>query len=227
METWIQYIFLASRAVILTLALSTSIQAAEATEKEEVETQVWNENSTLAEPEIKRKNVDIADIDALDFEIGVFAGQMNVEDFGTNSLSGISLSYHITEDFFATASFGQTETGLTSFEIISGTLLLTESEREFEYYDLNLGWNILPGEGFIGQSFSFNSSFYLIAGAGITNFAADNRFTVNAGIGYKVIMNDWVAVQFEVRDHMFDIDLLGEDKTTHNVNYNLGISFYF
>jgi outer membrane beta-barrel protein len=221
METRIQYIFLVLRAIAVSLLFSTSAFAAEQ------ETQTWDEASALVEPEIKRNKVDIADIDALDVEIGAFYGMMNVEDFGTNPVTGASLAYHVTEDIFVVASFGQTDTDQTSFEVISGARLLSDDERNLTYYDLDVGLNLLPGEGFIGESYAFNSAFYAIAGIGSTKFAGDQRYTINFGAGYRVVMMDWLALHIEVKDHIFDIDILGTDKTTHNINYNVGFSVFF
>ena len=225
METRIQYIFL---GLALLAMPSVNLLAAEPQEQTiEQDSVEWEEASQLVEPEIERTKVDIADIDALDLEIGAFFGMMNVEDFGTNPVSGISLAYHVTEDIFVAASVGQTDTDQTSFEVITGARLLTDSERELVYYDLSVGLNLLPGEGFIGESYAFNSSFYAIAGIGSTKFAGDQRYTVNVGAGYRVVAMDWLAFHIEVKDHIFDIDILGADKTTHNINYNVGFSIFF
>ncbi len=238
MENRIQYILLAFSLVSVTLLLPVAANASEEKNSEQQatvvseqsvneETLVWDEASKVVEPEIKRRKVDIADIDALDIELGVFAGQMNVEDFGTNAVVGFALSYHVTEDIFATVSYGQTDTEPTSFEIISGANLLTDDERKLQYYDLAVGLNLLPGEGFVGESYAFNSAFYGLVGVGSTEFAGDQRFTVSAALGYRIIMKDWLAIHVEVRDQVFDIDILGTNKTTHNFNYNIGFSFFF
>ncbi|PCJ47491.1 MAG: outer membrane beta-barrel domain-containing protein [Gammaproteobacteria bacterium] len=224
METRIQYIFLGLRnaALVALLALTqTNLMAAEQ------ETVEWDEAAELVEPEIKRTKVDIANIDALDVEMGAFFGMMNVVDFGTNPVSGISLAYHVTEDIFVTATVGQSTTDQTSFEVITGARLLTDSERDLLYYDLSVGLNLLPGEGFIGKSYAFNSSFYGIAGIGSTKFAGDQRFTITAGAGYRIIMMDWLALHIEVKNHIFDIDILGTDKTTHNISYKVGFTVFF
>jgi len=221
METRIQHIFLVLSLSVLTLLWPIT---AYANDLQPVE---WDESSKITEPEIKRKSVDIANIDALDFEAGIFFGQMNIEDFGSNSVAGISLTYHVTEDIIASASVGQSEAELTSFEVISGIRLLTEDQRKYQYYDLSVGLNLLPGEGFIGDAFAFNSYFYGLVGVGSTKFAGDQRFTTSVALGYKIVMNDWLAVHAEVKDHIFDIDILGSDKTTHNMNYTIGFSVFF
>jgi outer membrane beta-barrel protein len=179
-------------------------------------------------PELERRTLTEADIDSEDFEVGVFVGVMSIEDFGSNVVYGARGAYHITEDFFVEGTLGRTEAGETSFETLSGgAQILTDSQRELTYYNLSLGYNILPGEAFIGKGHAFNSALYLIAGVGNTEFADDSHFTVNVGAGYRFLVNDWVALHVDFRDHIFDSDLLGKDKTTHNLEGTAGISFFF
>ena len=83
------------------------------------------------------------------------------------------------------------------------------------------------GEAFIGEGHAFNSALYLIAGVGNTEFADDSHFTVNVGAGYRFLVNDWVALHVDFRDHIFDSDLLGTDKTTHNLEATAGVSLFF
>jgi outer membrane beta-barrel protein len=182
----------------------------------------------VIDPEVERREIKEPAIDREDFEVGAFAGVMSVEDFGTDIVYGVRLAYHITEGFFVEGTVGQTDAGLTSFEALSGgARLITDSERTFTYYNLNLGYNILPGEVFLGEGRAYNTNLYLIAGLGSTRFAGDDRFTVNFGAGYRFLLTDAVAVHLDFRDHLFDIDLLGEDKTAHNLEAHLGLTVFF
>ena len=228
MENRIQYLFLAAGISLLSQPMLAQERNNDPTEDEvAVETQVWDEASKTAEPEIKREKVDVDSIDAYDIEVGVFAGQMNVVDFGTNPVVGVTFAYHVTENLFTQLSYGTTDTEPSSFEIISGSNLLTEDQRTYSYYDLSVGYNLLHGESFVTDSTVFNSAFYVTAGIGSTDFAGDERYTVTAGLGYRFLFTDWLAMHVEVKDHIFDIDILGEDKTTHNINYTLGVTAFF
>jgi outer membrane beta-barrel protein len=179
-------------------------------------------------PSVERREIKEPNIDSEDFEIGAFAGIMSVEDFGSNLVYGIRVAYHVTEGFFVEGAMGQTEAGYTSFEILSGGApILSDSDREFTYYNLSLGYNILPGEGYIGESRAYNTGLYIIAGLGSTRFAGDDRFTVNYGAGYRLLLNDSLALHLDFRDHLFDIDLLGEEKTTHNLEGHIGVTVFF
>jgi outer membrane beta-barrel protein len=182
----------------------------------------------VIEPEIDRREIGSAKIDTEDFEIGIFAGQLSVEDFGVNTVAGGHFSYHITEGMFLDLSAGTADTEETSFERLSGAAqLLTDTEREYSYYNVSFGYNILPGEGFIGRNRAVNTALYLIGGVGKTEFGGDDRFTLNVGLGVRFMPLDWLAVHADFRDYIYDIDLLGTEKTSHNLEARIGLSFFF
>ena len=182
----------------------------------------------VIDPEVERREVREPKIDREDFEFGAFVGMMSIEDFGSDVSYGLRLAYHITEGFFVETTVGMSRAGLTSFEVLSGgARLISDSERDLIYYNLNLGYNILPGEVFLGEGRAYNTNLYLIAGLGSTTFAGDDRFTVNVGAGYRFLLNDSVAIHVDFRDHLFDIDLLGEEKTAHNLEGHLGVTVFF
>ena len=180
----------------------------------------------VREPE--RREVDVDQLDSEDFEIGAFGGVMNIEDFGSDTVTGIRAAYHVTEDFFVEGVYGQTTMGQTSFELLSGGApLLTDEERDLTYYNVSVGWNIFPGEAFIGGRWAFKGSLYVVAGAGSTEFGGDDIFTINAGVGYRFIATDWLAFHVDVRDHFFESDLLGTMENKHNIEFSGGLTIFF
>lgn len=186
------------------------------------------DTAVVVEPEVERREINVAAIDTEDFEIGAYAGYMTVEDFGSNAVYGGRLVYHVSEDFFTEAAFGQTEAGKTSYETLSGSAeLLSGDERRFRYLTLSAGYNLLPGEAFIGSRHAFNSALYLKGGIGVVQFAGDNHHSINLGIGYRLLPLDWLAVHVNVDDHLFNSDLLGKDKTTNNIEVSAGLSVFF
>lgn len=182
----------------------------------------------VVEPSVDRREVKTPKIDATDFMVGGYVGTFSAEDFGVNPVFGARLAYHISEDFFAEAIVGRTETSRTSYERLSGAAdLLTDSERRLTYYNLSFGYNLFPGETFVGRGRAFNSAFYVTAGVGSVKFAGDDRFSVSVGAGYRLAVNDWLALHLDVRDHMYEVDLLGSNKNTHNLETALGVSVFF
>jgi outer membrane beta-barrel protein len=185
------------------------------------------EPEQVVRPELERRPISKPDIDTENFEIGVFAGAMSVEDFGTNVVYGARLAYHVTEDVFAESAYGRTETDQSSAERFGGFEILTGSERTLEYYNLSFGFNLLAGESFLATRWAYASDLYAIAGVGSTSFAGDDLFTWNFGVGYRVLLNDWLALRIDGRDHVFDLDLLGESQTNHNLEFTGGVSLFF
>jgi outer membrane beta-barrel protein len=183
---------------------------------------------SVIEPTVARRKIKIPGIDNEDFEIGAHYGVINIEDFGSSSTYGARLAYHLNEDFFLEATYAQAKAGKTSLEHFFNTInLLTEKEREYKHYGLSASWNALPGEVFIGKNRVYNSAFYLSAGMGWAEFAGDSHFTASAGLGYRVLLNDWIAVRFDFKDTLFDMDLVGPKKVTHNLEGVLGLTVFF
>ena len=213
MESRICRLFL--KAVTVTGSLICSVSA------------LAEETEQVVRPEIERREIHEADIDTEDFEIGAFAGMMNVEDFGTNLVYGARLTYHVTEYVFVEAAYGRTETDETSAERFGGFQILEDGDRDLNYYNLSFGFNVLPGESFVGSKWAFTSDLYVIGGVGSTDFAGEDEFTWNVGFGYKVLANDWLALRIDARNHVFDVDLLGESQTNNNLEFTGGLSIFF
>lgn len=190
-----------------------------------------NEDSQLKpvmQPEIERREFSESLIDTDDFEVSVVFGLLSVEDFGANSVMAAKLAYHISEDLFVEATLAQSQAGKTSFEVLSGgSPLLTSDERKLQYYNLSLAFNLLPGEAFLSRNITYNTALYLLMGMGNTEFAGAERFTLNYGFGYRFIASDYFSVRAEARDHVFNMDVLGVDEVTHNLEFSLGLSVFF
>jgi outer membrane beta-barrel protein len=184
-------------------------------------------DAPLIEPEVERQEIVDSKIDTEDFEVGFFFGSYSTEDFGTNSVIGATFAYHVTEDFFFEAALGETDTQPSSVERLGFFDILNDDERTLQYYNLSLGYNILPGEAFVTPNWAFYTAFYLIGGIGNTHFAGQDNFTVNFGAGFRFIATDWMAFQVDMRDHFFDLDILGEEQYTHNLEFTLGLTFFF
>ena len=175
-----------------------------------------------------RREIKVDDIDSENFEVGGYGGVLDVQDFGTNAVYGIRAAYHVTEDFFLEGLYGRSQLGETSFERLSGNVqLLTNDERQFSYYNLSVGYNVLPGEAFVGRKYAFRGGLYLVAGAGSSDFAGDQRFTVSGGFGYRMAATDWLALRIDVRDYVFQSDLLGSNDTLNNLEFTGGLTVFF
>ena len=186
------------------------------------------EQTNLIEPQIERTEFDESLIDSDDFEIAIYGGYLAIEDFDTNIVVGVKVGYHVSEDFFVQASYGISEAGETSFEKLSGGApLLSDDERDLEYYLVSLGFNLFPGEAFVTDSTTFNTVFYLSAGVGTTTFAGDDRFTIVYGFGHRTLFADGFSLDIEMRDLIFEQDVFGEEESTNNLEFSVSLNLFF
>jgi len=208
------------KASIATLLAAASLTAL-------AQTPPAGNNDQVVIPQVDRRDIEKPKFPSNDFEIGLFTGTFATQNFGSSWVYGGRIGYHITEDFFVQAAYGQTKVSDELFrQILPGGILVAGTEK-LSYYNLSIGYNLFPGEIFIGGSRARPSQFYIVAGVGSTKFADQRKPTFNAGFGYRVYLADWVALQLDLRDHIFSLDLLGKRENTQNVELTGGLTFYF
>lgn len=186
-----------------------------------------NPNEPVVQPQVDRREVKLPRFPSNDFEVGFFGGAYSVQNFGASTAGGLRLGYHITEDFFVEGVYARTKVSDENYrQILPGGIFPSGSET-LSYYNVSVGWNALPGEIFIWRNTAKASALYLIGGIGNTKFLEQRKQTINYGVGSRVLFADWFALQIDVRDHMFTYDLLGRRKSTHNIEFTLGTTFFF
>lgn len=178
-------------------------------------------------PQVERRTVQPPRFPSSDFEIGLFAGTFSTQNFGSSAVYGLRLGYHITEDVFVEGAFGQTKVSDEAFrQVLPGGIFVNPTET-LSYVNLSAGYNLLPGEVFFGRNVAKASAFYVIGGIGSTKFIDQRRQTFNVGFGTRLLFNDSVAVQADVRDHIFSLDILGRRESTQNLEVTLGVTVFF
>ena len=178
-------------------------------------------------PQVDRRDVRVPKYPSNDLEIGLYTGVYATENFGTSWVYGARVGYHLTEDFFVQGVYAQTKVTDDAFrQILPGGIFESKTQK-LNYYNLSVGYNILPGEVFLFSSRARPSQFYIIGGVGSTKFVDQRKPTFNVGFGIKVFITDNASWQLDLRDHIFTLDLLGKSRSTQNVELTTGLSFYF
>ena len=182
----------------------------------------------VVQPQIDRRAVKPAHIDVDDLEFGVYAGILSMENFPSQSVRGLRLAYHVSEDFFLEGTYAKSIITDEFFRSRAFPLIgFDKQEEDLNYYNISLGVNLLPGEIFLGTKWAMASALYIIGGVGRINFAHERFPAVNYGLGYRILTTDWFAVHFDMRDHIYYSDLPGTNKRTHNFEVHTGVTVYF
>ena len=183
-------------------------------------------SAPLLNPDIERRSIEIPNIDTENFEIGLYAGVLSVENFGSNYVKGASASLFITEDFFLTLNMGYSRIEDDAYREYL-PLFGESGGRDVTDSSILLGWNILPGEFFWANQQAFTSDLYLLLGMGTITFDQEEHGTYLAGLGLRIIPRDWFAIRFESKISEYKSNLLGYEKYSHNFDVVTGVSIFF
>ncbi|MDH3714911.1 MAG: outer membrane beta-barrel domain-containing protein, partial [Gammaproteobacteria bacterium] len=159
-------------------------------------------------------------------ELGVVLGVINIDQFNTNVIAGLRFAYHVTEDAFIELGVASSTVSDERYRRFGLPIFGAEEERLLRY-DVSAAYSFLPGEVFAGEDRAMRSTFFVIGGVGVTDFADEDRFTFNIGLGVRVLPGEDFAVRVEMRDYLFESDLLGENELTHNLELVGGMSYLF
>ena len=184
-------------------------------------------NPQVVVPEVERRDVQLPRLPTRDFSASLFAGTYATQNFGAAAVAGVRLGYHLTEDFFAELALGQSKVSDDSFRQVLPGGVFANNEETLSYYNLSLGFNLLPGEVFLGRGHARLSAGYLVGGIGSTRFNNQRVQTFNLGAGLRVYLTQRIAVQADLRDHIFTLDLLGRRQSTHNLEATAALSVVF
>ncbi len=180
----------------------------------------------VIDPAVERRDITVPKIDTENWEIGLYAGVLSVEDFGSRAIFGTRAAYHVSEDFFLEGAFAISKVEDTSFRDI-GLPIFPNEEEDLNFYSFSLGYNFLPGEVFVGTRWAMTSSMYFIFGVGNTEFIGEDDLTYSIGFGLRVLPRDFLTFRIEAKDNIYEADLLGTNEYKNNMDFNLGFSVFF
>jgi outer membrane beta-barrel protein len=175
------------------------------------------------------EKVSLGDVNNEVFELGVFAGIVNIEDFGSEYAPGISATFRASENFFIQYNYLQTDVSLSPYEKREGTdNYFSGDKRTFKHYDLLLGYNIFQGEFFPSASKASLSTLYLVAGVGEVRFGGESSIAYTAGIGYQVALTRHFGLHIDYRNYIYQSTLItAEKRTVSATNVSTGLKYLF
>jgi len=184
-------------------------------------------SDNAVQPQVARRDIRLPRLPNKDFSLGTFAGTYGTQNFGSAAVVGLRAGYHVTEDVFVEAVLARSRVSDENYRQVLPGGVFPRQKETLSYANLSAGWNLLPGEVFLGSGLAKASTVYLIGGIGSTHFFEQRRQTLNLGVGMRLLLRDWAALQVDLRDHVFSLDLLGKRQSTQNLEATLGLSFFF
>ncbi len=181
----------------------------------------------VVRPEVARRDIQVPKYPSRDFSVDAFVGTYATQNFGSSVVAGVRAGYHVTEDFFVEATLAQTKVSDENLRQILPGGVFGQPKETLRYWNFSAGWNVLPGEVFLGTKTAKASQIYLIGGVGSTSFVDQKKQTVNLGFGAKVYFSDRFSARVDVRDHIFSLDLLGRRDSTQNLEVTAGVAYSF
>ncbi len=161
----------------------------------------------MIEPVIARQAIEV-DLHSADWEIGVFAGGVNLDGGTNNAVTGGRFAYHFNENFFAELSYS-----------------VTDHSVEVKYFNGVLGYNVHQIT-FIASTLSAKSSIFFVAGVGEIEMEDSNINGMVAGAGYRLMMNDSFSLRFDLRGHVHH-EFGNDDEWVVDTEATAGVAYFF
>jgi len=176
-------------------------------------------------PPAEESVIKEARIDREYIELTAFYGLYALDGFASSTVTGARLALHLTEDIFFEGSYGMTEADQEVFQRLTARSLLTNTE--VTYWNVNVAYNLFPGQIFLSRKKTLHSTIFLTGGLGETQVDDRDHFTYNFGIGYKAFITDWLDVRIQTLVHSFETDLTGVKERIYNLEGTAGLALFF
>jgi outer membrane beta-barrel protein len=146
--------------------------------------------------------------------------------FDGTYIIGASYAYHMTEDLAVEATFAYSRlesSGAPELERMFA--VLGNQSRNELFFNADLVWVPAHGKMRIGGSIR-HFDLYLAAGAGVIDSALSSDIAGNGGFGLKFFLGRAYAIRFDVRDHIYQQQLLSRKVLVNDLTTMVGFSIY-
>jgi outer membrane beta-barrel protein len=149
-----------------------------------------------------------------------------LRDVPMTGIFGFTYGYHMTEDFAVEASAALTRLTSRGGPELERTFAVLEGKpRRQLMFDADLVYSLAHAKMRFGGSIT-HFDFFLAAGGGVVDSAVSSGIAGNGGFGLKFFVWRAFAVRFDLRDHVFQQQLLAEKFWVNDISATLGLSLY-
>jgi len=144
----------------------------------------------------------------------------------TFGVFALSYAYHMTEDLAVEATAGLTRLTSHGGPELERTFAVLEGQpRRQLMFDANLVWSIAHAKLRLGGSIT-HFDFYVTGGGGVVDSALSSGIAGNGGFGLKFFLGRAFGLRLDMRDHVFQQQLLSQSMVVNDITATVGFSIY-
>jgi outer membrane beta-barrel protein len=139
---------------------------------------------------------------------------------------GLAYAYHMTEDLAVEATAAITRLSSSGGPELERTFaVLQDRPRRQLMFEADLVWSFAHAKMRFGGSIT-HFDFYAAAGAGVVDSVISSHIAGNGGFGVKFFLGRAFAFRIDIRDRIFQQQLLSETMLVNDISSTLGLSIY-
>ena len=144
----------------------------------------------------------------------------------TFGIFALAYGYHMTEDFAVEATAGVTQlTSKGGPELERTFAVLQNKPRRQLMFDAVLVYSLAHAKMRFGGSIT-HFDFFLAAGGGVVDSVVSSGIAGTGGFGLKFFLGKAFAFRLDLRDHVFQQQLLAESFVVNDISATLGLSLF-
>ena len=144
----------------------------------------------------------------------------------TFGIFALAYAYHMTEDFAVEATAGVTQlTSKGGPELERTFAVLQNKPRRQLMFDAVLVYSLAHAKMRFGGSIT-HFDFFLVAGGGVVDSVLSSGIAGTGGFGLKFFLGKAFAFRVDVRDSIFQQQLLSEKFVVNDISATLGLSLF-
>ena len=170
----------------------------------------------------------------LRFELAPTFGVSFNETLTNHVAVGANATFHVTDWLFLGGSYQKFfHTESTVFDEVQDAYGVFPERKFMDFYaGGHIGYVPIYGKFILFDAAIVHYDFYIVAGAGVTRTftvgsEGQNRVTGNFGLGSRLFLTEWLTLDFELRDYIYNEEFKAGDSIVNNLMFQTGLSVFF
>jgi len=163
-------------------------------------------------------------------ELSIMGGYYAADLYSSNWLAGGAYTFHFSEDLALEASFNYTRFRSSLADTFERRFPQVQVQQSTDnpglLYFGHLVYSFAYGKLRWGGGGTSRFDFNIALGAGVTDDTTARGLTGSAGLGAKLYFGKWFALRWDVRDHVLQESLVGDQHIVNDIVVTAGASMF-